>query len=126
MGDDRAVLVDEIARLRAALAEARTALRASRSAHETTVGVSLRLQEMNTALVEELRLTLAAEQGKAEGAPSEGWVWDGHGWRKGDARVRRHAEGWEWWISGDIGFLTAGGVVNTARAAMVAADKATR
>lgn len=68
--DDPATNVIEQIRRRAA------ALRASRSAHSTTVGVSLRLQEMNadlTAQVGELRLTLAAEQGQQEGAPSEAW-----------------------------------------------------
>lgn len=42
--------------------------------------------------LEEARLTLAAEQGRPEGAPSEGWEWDSH------AR--------EWWRNTPVGRIT--------------------
>ena len=38
--------------------------------------------ERLTAELEEARLTLAAEQGKPEGAPSAGWEFDGRDWNK--------------------------------------------
>ena len=45
--------------------------------------------ERLTAELEEARLTLAAEQGKVEGAPSEGWVFE-DGWRRIDAVADRY------------------------------------
>ena len=80
-------------------------------------------RDASRAEVEELRLTLAAEQGKPEGAPSEGWVYtDGfyERWEKGKAVVQNLPSlGWKWRI-GRRKFRDA----PTARAAMIAADKA--
>lgn len=111
--------------------------------------------ERLTAALEEARLTLAAEQGRAEGAPSPGWepcrVDDdgGWGWRKKTADgflfaqgarviepveseygLQRHPGGWERWLADSEEFLAekvAHGLDDTwtARAAMLAADAAT-
>ena len=78
----------------------------------------------NFAALEEARLTLAAEQGKAEGALS-GWQWDGARYfmrTDGNGAVWRSVSGpdfWRWRIPGaeEVSVLTA-------RAAMLAADKA--
>lgn len=73
---------------------------------------------------DELRLTLAAEQGKPEGAPSEGWAYTSgfyERWEKGKAVVQNLPPlGWKWRI-GRRKFRDA----PTARAAMLAADAAT-
>lgn len=73
---------------------------------------------------DELRLTLAAEQGRPEGAPSEGWAYtDGfyERWEKGKVVVQNLPPlGWRWRI-GRRKFRDA----PTARAAMLAADAAT-
>lgn len=108
--------------------------------------------ERLTAELEEARLTLAAEQGRAEGAPSEGWTYGiiddegGQGWRKpwrhgmifawgigcyvsSSAVVTPHPGGWSRWRYNDDGELdeevehhTDDGW--TMRAAMRAADAA--
>ena len=101
---------EEVARLRARLAEV------ERERGETR------------AEAEELRLTLAAEQGRAEGAPSAGWRSAGGDWLKGRARVRRTNSSWWWFIyapqPNDHKQTSAEGRESSARAAMLAADKA--
>ena len=77
---------------------------------------------------EELRLTLLAEQGNAEGAPSKAWRAAGGDWINGRVRARRTANGW-WWLiyatqPNDNKSIVAVGRASTARAAMLAADKA--
>ena len=83
--------------------------------------------ELREAL-EEARMTLAAEQGRAEGAPSAEWEYNGARWTKrsgqNSLRTQRVAVGWEWWIRNEYGTCIIDGVVDTARAAMLAADKA--
>jgi len=74
--------------------------------------------------LEEARLTLAAEQGRQEGAPV-GWEYSGQIWHRGRRRAKRCGDGWEWWFRGDYGVLIADGRAQTARAAMLAADAAT-
>ena len=102
------------------------------------------------AELEEARLTLAAEQGRAEGAPSEGWTYGiiddegGRGWRKpwrqgmmfawgigcyvsSSAVVTPHPGGWSRWRYNDDGELDEEVEYHTdeawsARAAMLAAD----
>jgi len=72
---------------------------------------------------DELRLTLAAEQGKAEGAPSEGWAFVGGVWKKGNFSVWSDADGWDiLWFNGGVSKEI--GTYTTARAAMIAADAA--
>jgi len=82
---------------------------------------------------DELRLTIAAEQGRPEGAPSEGWTFEDGVWIKGDVEVRvERAEdgtfGWVAWCYHpetnrlDERLCEA----TTARAAMIAADAAVR
>ena len=71
---------------------------------------------------EELRLTLLAEQGNAEGAP-EGWTYDRRyrAWRKaGGFQTRRIGASWAWQISKPVG-SSHRGRAPTARAAMQAA-----
>ena len=73
---------------------------------------------------EELRLTLLAEQGNAEGAP-EGWTYDRRyrAWRKaGGFQTRRIGASWAWQISKPVGGSHRGRAP-TARAAMQAADR---
>ena len=103
-----------------------------------------RVQERD-AEIAEMRLTLAAEQGRAEGAPSEVWrsCVDPVQWGKvagGTADTygigtlveqvweRFELRGWRWTCSQqqDRGpsVLIAEGIAPTARAAMIAADKA--
>ena len=78
------------------------------------------------AELEEARLTLAAEQGRAEGAPSDGWRAAGGDWSKGRARVKRSGFLWRWHIyapqPNDHKATIASGLAPTARAAMLAAD----
>lgn len=80
---------------------------------------------------DELRLTLAAEQGRQEGAPS-GWSYDGRRWFRsiGDidldvvhARAHPQDKPWEWtvWRPDDC---SLSGFAATARTAMLAADAA--
>ena len=77
--------------------------------------------------LEEARLTLAAEQGRAEGAPSSRWRSCGRGvfeaFENGIrlASVWRFPEsdGWGWWVCEGMA-----GDAPVARAAMLAADKA--
>jgi hypothetical protein len=96
-----------------------------------------------TAELREARLTLAAEQGRAEGAPSTDWAF-GHAdpgvvglvwfvWRAGDLvtawgnRGERTAGGWSRWRPDERGLLHIDGGINpdwTDRAAMLAADAA--
>lgn len=80
------------------------------------------------AALEEARLTLAAEQGRAEGAPSAEWKFNGARWTKQSGRyslrTQRVAVGWEWWIRDEYGTFIIDGVADTARAAMMDADKA--
>lgn len=69
----------------------------------------------------ETRLTLAAEQGRVEGAPSEGWTHHGgffERWEKGKAIVQL-LNGWRWRV-GRRKFREA----SSARAGMIAADAA--
>ena len=86
------------------------------------------------AELEEARLTLAAEQGRVEGAPSEGWQaptrtrtsWrkEGPGWLI-DVSKRYDLWDWDYWVLGiAAGAPTATGTAQTARAAMLAADAA--
>ncbi len=75
--------------------------------------------------LDELRLTLAAEQGKPEGAPSEGWIFGEdcyrkRRWSKGLSECIYGRDGWKW-RKGRRRFRGA----PSARAAMIAADKAT-
>ena len=84
--------------------------------------------------VEELRLTLAAEQGRPEGAPA-GWEWTGGMWRRNGyphAVTARHYgptnqdQPWQWEVwdtrpALDVRLLGKG-YAPTARAAMLAAD----
>jgi hypothetical protein len=88
----------------------------------------------NFAALEEARLTLAAEQGRSEGASSDGWQaptrvrisWrkEGPGWLI-DVSKRYDLWDWDYWVLGiAAGAPTATGTAPTARAAMLAADKA--
>lgn len=99
-----------------------------RERHAERQRVDERDQEVGRlrAALEEARLTLAAEQGRAEGAPSEGWESTITEWRKGRMRVRRQGWGWGWVLLEDPPSRRsiAAGVADTARAAMLAADKA--
>lgn len=89
----------------------------------------LRLWEENAALrveLDEAALVLAAEQGRQEGAPSEGWRWSGAMWFC--ARTLMVVEPFErlWRINPDQGDAKVyPREPMGARAAMLAADKAT-
>lgn len=78
------------------------------------------IERLNVEL-EEARLTLAAERGRADGAPSDGWVYTAgfyERWEKGKAVVQNlYPLGWKWRV-GRRKFRDA----PTARAAMLAAD----
>jgi hypothetical protein len=79
--------------------------------------------ERLNAANEELRLTLAAEQGRAEGAPSEGWTFGEdcyrkRRWSKGTAECIYGKDGWKWRV-GRKRFQAA----SSARAAMLAAKE---
>ena len=80
------------------------------------------------AEVEELRLTLAAEQGRAEGAPSTRWKWIAEldWWEvEGVGVVRRtRPHGWCFYGERRGRVFPVGPAGATARAAMLAADKA--
>jgi hypothetical protein len=79
------------------------------------------------AALEEARLTLAAEQGRAEGAPSEGWVYDRRyrQWNKPRGfHVMKIGTEWSWRVSPYPTGSSWWGREPTARAAMLAADKA--
>ena len=80
------------------------ALRAEIEEARTSRAVVDRLNAEAFAAIEELRLALAAEHGKPEGAPSAGWEPPNICW----PWVKRHADG----------------VEDNQRAAMIAADKA--
>lgn len=142
-----AVLVEEVRRLRAEVARLHAdnadllatadadqhmhtrAVRAEAALEDARNGADLAADRANRlqAEVTELRLTLAAEQGRQEGAPSARWAWRGDHWLAGpdiDAEARA-------WPGGRLylrdpkricGTLTKHG---TARAAMQAADAAT-
>lgn len=116
---------------------------------EVAVGLRAEVERL-TAVIEEARLTLAAEQGRAEGAPSEGWTYGiiddegGRGWRKpwpngmifawgvgcyvsSSAVVTPHPGGWSRWRHDDDGELDEEVEHHTdeawsTRAAMLAAD----
>jgi hypothetical protein len=89
--------------------------------------------------LDEARLTLAAEQGRQEGAPSDRWTYDGRNWygARSDGGVDK-IERWSilcdddtikytrGWMEADrLGFERERGRFDFARAAMLAADKAT-
>jgi len=77
--------------------------------------------------LEDAYLTLAAEQGKAEGAPSEGWSYDRRyrQWAKPRGmQVRKIGSEWAWQVSPNPTGKSWRGREPTARAAMLAADKA--
>ena len=87
------------------------------------------------AEAEELRLTLAAEQGRAEGAPSAGWEFDGRDWNKnytdGSFAGLSGRRGKRCWMRAQWPdteraphYLGRGHDVETDRAAMLAADAA--
>lgn len=91
--------------------------------------------ERLTAELEEARLTLAAEQGSAEGAPSERWQFDGRDWSKNYAdgsfaglSGRRGKRRWMRALWPDTtrapNYLGRGHDVETDRAAMKCADAA--
>lgn len=99
-------------------------------------------QPLATALLaalderDKLRLTLAAEQGKPEGAPSDGWEFDGRDWNKNytdgsfaGLSGRRGKRRWmrAQWPDTERAphYLGRGHDVETDRAAMLAADAAT-
>lgn len=88
-----------------------------------------------TSVIEGARLILAAEQGRTEGAPSEGWAFDGRDWNK------NYPDGSFAGVSGSRGkrswmralwpdttrsprYLGRGYDLETDRAAMIAADAA--
>ena len=84
---------------------------------------------------DEARLTLAAEQGKAEGAPSDGWTYDGSAWSKdypdGSTAMVTGTRGRRSWMRASwpvlrqpAHFLGRGFEFPSDRAAMIAADKA--
>lgn len=116
------------------LAEETATARRERDALRVTIASNAELfrvaNDQQRADLEELRLILAAEQGKAEGAPSEGWrpAAGGGAWLKGKARVKRGARSWYWYIykpaPNDFKETIADGDASTARAAMLAADAA--
>jgi len=81
------------------------------------------LVQERTAEIAELRLTLAAEQGRAEGAPSEGWTFGEdcyrkRRWSKGTAECIYGQNGWKWRV-GRKRFQPA----SSARTAMFAAKE---
>lgn len=89
--------------------------------------------KMLQAEIMELRLTLAAEQGKPEGAPSEGWIYDGRDWSKtypdGSFAGLHGSRGKRDWMRAswpDMAqppcYFGRGFNVETDRAAMIAAD----
>jgi hypothetical protein len=78
------------------------------------------------ALLDEQRLTLAAEQGRQEGAPGPGWEYGGQMWHRGRRRCATCRSGWEWWLRNDYGTVIAEGRATSARAAMQAADEVSR
>ena len=60
------------------------------------------LVQERTAEIVELRLTLAAEQGRAEGAPSPHWTYSGGTWSRDRFRVERDGDGF-WSLLGLFG-----------------------
>lgn len=95
-----------------------------REATTTALGIeSSSCAEDVAEAVNEMRLTLAAEQGNPAGAPSDGWTFHSTSfaewWQKRQIVVQRALGGWKWRV-GRRKFRPA----STARAAMIAADKA--
>ena len=78
--------------------------------------------------VNEMRLTLAAEQGRAEGAPSEGWRWTNACWFHPATCMVVEPAGRLWRLNPDTGDKRRWRLrqlePSTARAMMLAADKA--
>lgn len=76
--------------------------------------------------LEEARLTLAAEQGKPEGAPSEGWRWTGVVWFHPASCMVVEPVGRLWRLNPDVNDVRYARLGNLepmlARAAMVFAD----
>lgn len=119
---------------------------------QSALGGEIAARQAADVAVEEAQLTLAAEQGRAEGAPSEGWTYGiiddegGRGWRKpwpngmifawgvgcyvsSSAVVTPHPGGWSRWRHDDDGELDEEVEHHTdeawsTRAAMLAADAA--
>lgn len=104
---------------------------------QSALGGEIAARQAAEVALEEARLTLAAEQGRAEGAPSEGWICERI--HRGRPTWLRRAivqgydgtfyveyapigiDGWFWCFqSADV--QTAFQPANTARAAMLAAD----
>ena len=133
---------DDIATLRSmeplpALIAASEAARASGGSSLLREAIEIGIREVQrlTAERDELRLTLAAEQGKPEGAPSEGWTYDGSAWSKdypdGSTAMVTGTRGRRSWmraswpaLSRPAHFLGRGFEFFSDRAAMIAADKA--
>jgi hypothetical protein len=142
---DAAVLAEEVKRLRDAFKDGRLLhlnphamqviqdagfVIGSGSIKQWILGRLAALEEVQTdrdearATAEELRLTLLAEQGNAEGAP-DGWAYDRRyrAWRKaGGFQTRRIGASWAWQISKPVG-RSLRGRAPTARAAMQAAGR---
>ena len=81
LSDAAPVLAAEVERLRAELLEARAAAHRWVHGADERETVALRRALDAEEMCAELRLTLAAEQGKPEGAPA-GWVYDVGSWRR--------------------------------------------
>jgi len=107
-------------------AAGRTVVEATDKMREEWTEIEARLKAEKVTLsaaLETARLTLAAEQGRPEGAPSQGWTRTTAGWRKGRLRVRPQGWGWGWVLLGDPGTMPLdAGVADTAREAMRVAD----
>jgi hypothetical protein len=103
------------------------ALRRERHAERQRVdGRDQDVARLREALAE-ARMTLAAEQGKAEGAPSEGWTYDRRyrQWNKPRGlHVMKIGTEWSWRVSPYPTGSSWWGREPSARAAMLAADKA--
>ena len=82
------------------------------------------------AALEEARLTLAAEQGRQEGAPSEGWRWTSAVWFHPATRMVVEPMGRLWRLNPDVGdprhWRLSRLTPMPARAAMQAADEVSR
>lgn len=102
-------------------------------ARPTTLQVDAAVEAINELVdhaeaVEELRLTLAAEQGRQEGASSSGWVyspmlgcWHKRVSSRSSYGVGRNRDGSAWW---SLDAMQPSGNAPTMRAAMKAADEA--
>lgn len=97
-------LVHEVAHLRDQTRRDAATFNAYRQATTTALGIDLNsCAEDVQAAVKELQLTLAAEQGRPEGAPSEGWCWMGAVWFHPATCMVVEPEGRLWRLNPDAG-----------------------